>query len=148
MCYRTGSIISPAMFREFMMPYYQRLTGALRDLGVHHVNLDTDGNLWELIPLFLESGITGLYPMEAQADMDIVEVRKKFPHLRILGGMNKMQIARGPAAIDAELEAKIPFMLERGGYIPFVDHHVPPDVSWENFVYYRTRLRKMCEAYA
>jgi len=147
MCYRTAPVISPAMFGEFMMPYYKRLTAALRDLGVQHIHLDTDGNLWELIPLFLESGITALYPMEAQADMDVVEVRKEFPHLRILGGINKMQIARGPAAIDAELEAKIPFMLERGGYIPFVDHHVPPDISWDNLVYYRTQLRKMCEGY-
>ena len=148
MCYRTGPVISPAMFRVFMVPYYQKLTRALRDMGVVHVHLDTDGNLRELIPLFLESGITGLYPMEAQAGMDVVEVRKNFPRLRILGGMNKMQIARGRAAIDAELDAKLPFMLERGGYIPFVDHHVPPDISWEDFVYYRARLREMCRGYA
>ena len=27
-------------------------------------------------------------------------------------------------------------MIEEGGFIPTVDHTVPPDVSWDNFRYY------------
>ena len=41
--------------------------------------------------------------------------------------------ALGRSRIDAELEGRIPFMLRHGGYIPSLDHSVPPDVSWENF---------------
>jgi uroporphyrinogen decarboxylase len=56
-----------------------------------------------------------------------------------------MKIAEGRQAIDAELEAKVPFMLERGGYIPHVDHMVPPDVSWEHFKYYRKKLNQLID---
>lgn len=41
--------------------------------------------------------------------------------------------------IDKELK-KVPYMLKKGGYVPFVDHSVPPLVSWDNFVYYREKL--------
>jgi uroporphyrinogen decarboxylase len=73
--------------------------------------------------------------------MDVVEIRKAFPRLQILGGIDKTQLALGKKAIDRELKAKVtPEMLRHGGYIPHVDHQVPPDVSWEDFKYYRQRL--------
>jgi uroporphyrinogen decarboxylase len=48
------------MFREFLLPCYRRLTGMLRDLGVKTMILDSDGYNWDLIPLFLEGGATGI----------------------------------------------------------------------------------------
>ena len=142
MSYKAGSMVSPVTFREFLTPAYRKLTGFLRDHGVKHVWVDTDGDCWQLIPLMVEGGVTGIYPMEVRAGMDILEVRKAYPRLQIMGGLDKTQVAVGPAAIDAEL-AKVPAMLAAGGYIPYLDHYVPPDVSFENFVYYRRRLAEM-----
>ena len=34
-------------------------------------------------------------------------------------------------------------MLPRGGFIPFYDHQVPPDVPWENVRHYRRKLNAM-----
>ena len=51
----------------------------------------------------------------------------------------------GKDAIDAELEAKLPFMLEKGGYIPHIDHAVSKDISFENFSYYRQKLREIVD---
>jgi uroporphyrinogen decarboxylase len=79
--------------------------------------------------------------------MDIVEVRRQYPELLIQGGLDKAKVAEGKLAIDAELEAKLPFMLSQRGYIPFCDHMVPPDVPWENFVYYREQVKKYVERY-
>ena len=138
MSYKNGPLISPKLVREFMLPAYKRLTGFFRDHGVKNILLDTDGDCWSLIPIFMEGGVTGVYPFEVNANMDVVAVRKAFPTLQMMGGMDKVQLAHGKEAIDRELEAKIPFMLKHGGYIPHVDHHVPPDVSWENFLYYRS----------
>jgi len=143
MSYKAGSLISPATFRRFMLPAYKKLTGFWRDRGVNIIWVDTDGDCWGLIPLMMEGGVTGLYPMEVRAGMDVVEVRKAFPRLQIGGGIDKTQIAAGKASIDAELEAKLPFMLERGGYIPYVDHYVHPEVSFADFVYYRRRLAEI-----
>ena len=51
------------------------------------------------------------------------------------GGFNKCVLAQGKAAIDAELTRIMP-LIEQGGYIPTIDHSIPPDVSYENFTYY------------
>lgn len=146
MCYKTGPLISPDLFREFMLPAYKKFTGFLRDNGVANIIVDTDGNCWELIPLFLEGGVTGLFPMEVAAGMDIVEVRKSFPKLQIIGGLDKRVLAQSKEDIDKELESKIPFMLKKGGYIPTGDHLIPPDVSLENFIYYRHRIEEIIES--
>lgn len=140
MGFKTGPFISPQTFREFMLPCYQRVANLLRDHGVDILFVDSDGNNWPLIPLFLEAGVTGFAPLEVAADMDVVRLRRDFPGLQLLGGIDKQLVAAGPAAIDRELMSKVPAVLETGGYIPTIDHSVPPDVSWENFVYYRRRL--------
>ncbi len=145
MSYRGGSLISPQHFRRFMLPYYKRLTAFFRDHGVENVLVDTDGNCWQLIPLFIEGGMTGMYPMEVQSGMDVVEVRRVFPRLQILGGIDKRVLAWGKEAIERELEAKVPWMLARGGYVPHIDHFVPPEASFENFRYYRQRLAQMID---
>ena len=147
MAYNSGPLISPRMFEEFCTPYYRQVTGFLKAHGVDAIVVDTDGNCWKLIPKLLEAGVTGLYPFEVQAGMDIVEVRKQYPQLLIQGGLDKRKIAQGKEAIDAELEAKMPFVLSQGGYIPYADHLVPPDVPWDNFCYYRNRLRQYIERY-
>jgi len=36
-------------------------------------------------------------------------------------------------------------MLNKLGYIPHIDHLVHPDISWEDFCYYRKRLKEMIE---
>jgi len=143
MCYKNGPLISPAMFREFMLPNYKKLTACLRDHGVKHVMVDTDGDARLLIPLFIEGGATIMYSLEPEAGMDIVELRKAYPRLGLMGGMSKRNLARNRNVIDEELAYKIPFMLPRGGFIPFCDHQVPPDVPWVNFRYYRQKLNAM-----
>jgi len=143
MCYKTGPLISPAMFRQFMLPAYKKLTGFLKENGIDVIFVDTDGNCWELIPLFMEGGVTGLYPMEVAAGMNVVEIRKAFPRLQITGGIDKRVLAQNREAINQELEYKIPFMVKKGGYIPHVDHNIPPDVPFQNFLYYRRRLEEL-----
>ena len=51
-----GPLISPAMFREFMLPYYKRSTSFLRDRGIKIVIVDTDGDCSKLIPLLSREG--------------------------------------------------------------------------------------------
>jgi uroporphyrinogen decarboxylase len=128
-----------------MLPGYKKLTGFLMDRGVKNIIVDSDGDVWKLLPLFLEGGVTGLYPFEVKAGMDVVEVRKVYPKLQMLGGFSKTALIAGEEEIDIELDLKIPWMLEQGGYIPYMDHLVPPDVSWENFYYYRTKLNGLID---
>ncbi len=145
MCYRSGPLISPEMFRQFIMPGYKKLTSFARDHGIRVIEVDSDGDIWKLIPLWLESGVTALYPFEVASNMNVVEVRKQFPKLAIHGGIDKRALIEGKEAIDRELEAKVPFMLKHGGYVPTVDHLVPMDVPFAHFKYYREKLNQMIE---
>ena len=140
----TGSMISPGHVREFMVPYYRKLSEFLRSRGVQVILVDTDGDCTELVPLFLEGGITGLYPMETSTGMDIMEIRRRFPSLQMLGGVSKYDVAGGKEPTDRSLEVAGQ-LLRQGGYVPFVDHSVPPAVSWGDFCYYRTRLNALID---
>lgn len=71
---------------------------------------------------------------------------RQYPNLGMIGGLDKHALARGRDAMDQEL-AKMPFMLERGRYIPCLDHSVPNDVSWDDFRYFYNRLRELIWKY-
>ena len=139
-----GSMISPAVFKEFLSPFYKKICDFMKNKGVKIIFVDTDGDCNELIPLFMEAGITGLYPMEVSAGMDIVKVRKKYPTLQIMGGIPKSDIALGKKRIDEFLEP-VEWMLKQGGFIPFGDHFIPPEVPWKEFKYYREKLNSMID---
>lgn len=140
MAYKAGSLISPKHVREFMMSGYRKITDLLHSAGIDIIMLDSDGNVEELIPLWLECGINFIYPMEVAAGMDVVQLRKKFgKDLIIGGGMDKRVLASNKDAIAEMVMSKKSVMLE-GGYVPGVDHAIPPDISWENFTYYRKLL--------
>ncbi len=136
---KNGSMISPRMVREFLLPYMGRVAEFLKARGVRHIHLDTDGDCSSLIPMFLEVGVTGMWPFERTEGTDILKIREQYPTLVMSGGIAKSAIAKGKNTIDAALEP-MDAMLRRGGYIPHIDHFVPPDVSFDDFTYYRTRL--------
>jgi uroporphyrinogen decarboxylase len=146
MAYRNGPIIGPEAFKEFMLPYYKRVIDCARSLGVEILAVDSDGYIDPLIPLFIESGVNVMYPFEVQAGMDVREVRKRYGRqLVIQGGLDKRALAIDFAAIKEEVESKVPQLLGQGGYIPSLDHNVPPDVPLENFEYYLELVRGIGE---
>ena len=143
MCYRGGPLISPAMFRKFMLPRYRRITELARSRGIDTIFVDSDGNVEELIPLWLESGINGVYPMEVAAGMDVVKLKQQYgKELLMTGGIDKRVLALDRRAIDQELETKLP-LVEQGGYIPHIDHAIPHDVPYDNFAYYWERKKSL-----
>ena len=139
MCYRGGLLISPATFRRFLLLRYQKLAGRLRREGVENIHMDSDGDLTQLIPLWLEGGINGAQPLEIASGLNLPAIAKCYPRLQLVGGIDKRALAAGPEAINREL-AKVPPLLERGRYMPAVDHGVPPDVSWANYCYFARQL--------
>lgn len=137
MAYKTASLISPKHFRELMAPRYRRIVDVLHHANIDTLMLDSDGNVEELIPLWLDCGINLIYPMEVAAGMDVVRLRKKFgKDLRMAGGMDKRVLASSKQAVKDMVDEKRGLIRE-GGYIPGVDHAIPPDIPWGNFVYYR-----------
>ena len=138
---KQGSLISPAHFTEFLRPRYKAMVNFAKARGVDIILTDSDGFVEELIPLIAETGVTGMYPMERAAGNDLLRIREAFPEFQLIGGFDKRVLfGNSPReAIDAEL-AITEAMLDKGRYIPHVDHFVSPDCTWENFQYYRQRL--------
>jgi uroporphyrinogen decarboxylase len=124
-----------------MSPYYKRLISFACSRGIRHHIVDSDGYVEDLIPLFIETGMTGLQPFEVRAGNDIERVRKNYPRFEILGGIDKTAF-QSKEEIDRELK-KVRRMMKRGGYIPYVDHAYPPDISYENYTYFRKNFTKL-----
>ena len=144
MCYNHGPLISPEMARRFMLPRYLRVSDFLRSRGVEYIGLDSDGQIDQLIPVWMDAGLNFLYPFEVQCGMDVLAVRKKYGRdLRIWGGFDKRSLAKGNDAIDVEIERVLPLM-HAGGYIPHTDHTCPPDISYEHYCYYLEKMDKAC----
>jgi uroporphyrinogen decarboxylase len=143
--YGRGPMISTRMVREFVCPYIKRVADFLKARGVKIILLDTDGDCNSIIGPLVEAGVTGMYPFETHCGMDVAKVRKEFPGLQMLGGISKSEIQKGPRRID-EMLAPVAEVLKTGGYIPFGDHFIPPDVNFDNFSYYRRRLNEIIDA--
>lgn len=142
MASKNGSLISPQIFREFMTPNYRRIAHFARKHGIEIILVDSDGYIDDLAELMQEAGVTALYPFEVQAGCDVPKVRKKYPDLGIIGGLNKQVMAYGKEAIDLEME-KARRHIQLGRFIPGPDHFVLSDVSWPNYRYFMERLREV-----
>jgi len=138
---KQGPLISPAMFREFMMPNYQKIIRFARENNIPVVSVDTDGNMGILMPLLEESGVNLVLPFEVQAGCDVVALKRQYPSICLCGGIDKREIALGHAAIDRELD-RIEPLLHGSGYLPALDHLPHPDISFMNFSYFVEELKK------
>lgn len=135
MCYNHGPLMSPKLFEELMVPRYKRITDALKAKGIFVNVLDCDGRIYELVPGWLRGGINCMFPIEA-LHTDPWKLRRDHGNdVLLLGGVDKMALIAGKEAIDRELEKLRP-LVARGGYLPCVDHRVPPDVTYANYLYY------------
>lgn len=143
MCYNAGPLISPAMFRDFMLPNYQKVTSFLVEHGVELSWVDCDGNVEALIPLWVEGGVRGIYPLEVAAGMDAGKLRAQYGREIVMwGNVDKRALAAGKEAIDAEM-ARLSPVVKAGGFIPLVDHGVPDDVPYSHYLYYLEQRKKL-----
>jgi uroporphyrinogen decarboxylase len=131
MAYKGASMVSPAMAREHLLPAWNRWGEICRQAGVPIYDMDSDGNVDELIPLWIEAGFTVCDPIEVAAGCDILAYRERFgKRIAYTGGIDKRAIAQGGESIRSEM-ARIAPVVAGGGYIPGCDHGMPPDISWD-----------------
>jgi len=143
MCFNKGPMVSPAFVKQVMVPRYRKVVNLLRDNGVDALILDCDGNIEELLPIWLDCGINATYPLEVAAGNDALKLRKKFgKDLIMIGNIDKRALARGKREIDEELD-KVRELLRLGGYFPNVDHHIPPDVPYVNVKYLFDEIKRI-----
>lgn len=143
MAYKAKPMIGPDMCREFLAPCWRQWGEIVRAHGCPVYDVDSDGFVGDLIPVWLECGINVCDPMEVAAGNDLPALREAFGRrMAFVGGVDKRAIARGGPDIRRELERLAP-VVRSGGYLPSCDHGVPPDISWPAFVDYCGLLAKL-----
>ena len=129
--------------REIVLPRYKRISRKLRQHGVTLWYTDCDGDVRPILPIFLEGGINCLFPFEVMGCAHPGTILDAYPgEIRIMGGVDKIQLAAGRPAIRAYLESIEPYVA-RGGYIPFCDHRCPPNVPEDDYLYYLDLKQRM-----
>jgi uroporphyrinogen decarboxylase len=127
-----------------LVPNYQRITGLLKHYGVDVVVIDCDGDISQLVPLWLEGGVNCMFPLEIGAwGADPIAYREQYGHdLLMIGGVSKRILSSSREQITREVERLTP-LVEDGGYIPTPDHRVPPDVPLQNYLFYLEEAKRI-----
>lgn len=142
MAYRSGSLISPKTFREFMTPNYRRIREFAEAHKIPIVLVDSDGYIEDLCEVMYEAGVNAMYPFEVQSNNDVARVRERFPGMGCVGGLNKQVMAEGKEAIDREMD-RARGLIELGRFIPGPDHFVLSDVTFASYRYFMEQLREV-----
>jgi uroporphyrinogen decarboxylase len=84
--YNSGPYVSPEMFAEIDTPYLKQIVDAIHSMGKKAI-LHSDGNLNLILDQLVSTGIDGYQSVDPQGRMDIAEVRKRYPHLVLMGNV-------------------------------------------------------------
>jgi uroporphyrinogen decarboxylase len=135
-CFNHGPIVGIDFFRDVVTPRYKRISKKLHAHGIDIWYTDCDGDVRPILPYFLEGGINCLFPYEVNSCAHPGELLDQYQgQLRIMGGVDKIELGKGKEAIKAYLESLEKYVA-KGGFIPFCDHRCPPNVKVEDYLYY------------
>jgi len=141
MGFKDKPFMSPAMYRELIMPAHKRTCAWAHSKGLR-VIMHSCGFVEPLLPHMIEAGIDMLQAMEVKAGMDVLRLNKLYGEkIGFMGNIDIREIIPNDRnRIDAELKKKIlPLMAAKTPYILSSDHSTPPDVDYETFLYFRDR---------
>jgi len=136
MAFKGQSMLSPAQMREFMLPRYRELYRFFKERNVRAVVMDCDGYNNQILDAMYPEVLDGIQPIEIAAGNDPEEMLTKYPGIFIHGGIDKREMRFSREQLRAEVALRFRTAREHGGYIPHVDHGVPPDIPLRNFLYY------------
>jgi len=132
MGFKGRPFMSPAMYHEIVKPGHVRTFGYAHSLGLP-VIVHSCGYVAPLVPGLIEAGMDCLQVIEVKAGMDLLQLYHDYGDvLSFMGGIDVRAVyPNDRALIDAELEAKIPIVKGKYGYVLHSDHSIPNTVEYE-----------------
>lgn len=143
MGFKEKPFMSPAMYRNIVYPSHKRTFDYAHSIGCP-VIVHSCGYVEPLVPGMIEAGMDCLQAMEVKAGMDLVKLKKEFgDRIAFCGGLDIRALESNDlAAVDAELQAKLPIAMKDSGYILYTDHSVSTRVEYDTYKYFiETGLR-------
>jgi uroporphyrinogen decarboxylase len=131
-----GLMMSPAHFREFILPYLKRSIDAAHEMGVPFIK-HTDGNIWSILDMMVEAGIDGIDPIEPLAGMDIGEVKARYgDRIAVIGNVDcSIVLTQGTREeVEEAVKETIAKASPGGGHILASSNSIHPAVKPENYV--------------
>ncbi|MCL1910525.1 MAG: hypothetical protein FWG05_06295 [Kiritimatiellaeota bacterium] len=129
--------MSPEMFRELILPAYKKTIDWAHGLGLPLV-LHSCGFVQTLVPDLVRAGLDALQAMEVKAGVDMLKLYADYGDvLSFIGGLDARPIASNDLpGIKRELEAKIPIVKGKHGFILHSDHSIPESTEYETYKYF------------
>ena len=127
-------LISPDQFKEFVNPYNARLVDEAHQKGLKVVR-HSDGNLWPILDILIETGYDGLNPLEPQAGMDLARVKEYCGgRICLLGNIDCIDLLPHgtPDQVDEAVKQAIAAAGQGGGLIICSSNSLHPGVDPEN----------------
>ncbi|RJR29909.1 MAG: hypothetical protein C4576_34575 [Desulfobacteraceae bacterium] len=129
-------LISPKHFLEFVNPYNRKLIDRAHLHGLKVVR-HSDGNLWPIMDMLLDSKYDGINPLEPHAGMDLKKVKEAYgDKICLLGNIDCKELL--PSGSVEEVESAVKQAIEAaaagGGYILCDSNSLHPGVNPENCI--------------
>lgn len=130
-----GPMVSPEHTARFLIPALKKQVELGHSLDVP-VFKHTDGNVWKIFDLLVDTGIEGLHPIDPMAGMDLAEVRAKYPNLCLMGNVNCGATLSWKSVEEVRQEVKecIKKAGSGYGYICMSSNSIHSGVNPENYI--------------
>jgi uroporphyrinogen decarboxylase len=139
-----GPLVSLEHFKLFINDYNRQLVEAAHQKGLKVVR-HSDGNLWPLLDVLIETGYDGINPLEPQAGMDLKKVKAYCgDKICLLGNIDSVDLLPRGSAEQVE-EAVIQAIADGasgGGLIICSSNSLHPGVNPENCMAMFQAVRK------
>jgi len=138
-----GLIMGPRLYRRFFLPHMVRMVSAFKDAGARKVMFHSDGDIRAVVGDLVDAGIDAINPVEPRANMDALELRRKYEgKLAIVGGLCNSLII--PTGSKEEVRDHVLHVLRagEGGGLVIGSHTIAPDISQERYDYVMDLLRE------
>ncbi|WP_243426348.1 uroporphyrinogen decarboxylase family protein [Caldicoprobacter guelmensis] len=137
MGFKLKPFMSPAMYREIIQPGHKKTIEYAKSHNLP-VIMHSCGYVEPLVPGMIEAGIDCLQVIEVKAGMDLIKLYKDYGDvLSFMGGIDvRVLYTNDKRLIDQELEAKIPIVKGKYGYVLHSDHSIPNTVNYETYRYF------------
>jgi uroporphyrinogen decarboxylase len=132
--HKTATIMSPAQFREFILPGLSEVVANIKSHGAFCVK-HTDGNIWAILEDIVSTGIDGIGPLEPGAGMDLVQVKRKVgERVCVVGNVDVDLLCRGSVEqVRRMTRVLIEKVSPGGGHILSSGNSITSAVRPENF---------------
>jgi uroporphyrinogen decarboxylase len=130
-------LMSPKMYRQIVKPIHADYISFIKSRTKAKVFFHTDGDVFDLIPDFIEMGVDILNPVQSSAGKmyNLEELKKQFgKNIVFCGAIDTHKILPfgTPAEVRAEVKRIIEILGKDGGYMLASVHTILPDVPAEN----------------